>query len=50
MAFNGPFSFMDTITRNIADYTAGVSFADITDEAIHAAVGLGDDSSGAAAG
>jgi len=50
MAFNGPFSFMDTITRNIADYTAGVSFADITDEAIHAATQRLLDSLGCALG
>jgi 2-methylcitrate dehydratase len=41
---------MDTITRNIADYAAGARFADITDEAIHAAIQRLIDSLGCALG
>jgi 2-methylcitrate dehydratase len=41
---------MDTITRKIADYGAGMSFAEITDEAIHAAMQRLLDSLGCALG
>jgi len=41
---------MDTITRKIADYAAGVRFADITDETIHAATQRLLDSLGCALG
>ncbi|HEY1235089.1 MAG TPA: MmgE/PrpD family protein [Candidatus Binatia bacterium] len=41
---------MDNITRKIADYAAGVSFADITDEAIRAATQRLLDSIGCALG
>jgi len=41
---------MDSITRKIADYAAGARFADITDEAIHAATQRLLDSLGCALG
>src|ERR1044071_4515105 len=47
---NGRFNFMDSITRKIADYAAGARFADITDEAIHAATQRLLDSLGCALG
>ena len=41
---------MDSITRKIADYAADMSFAEITDEAIHAAMQRLLDSLGCALG